>query len=370
MADKSHIEWTDATWNVITGCSVLSSGCTNCYAMRLAGTRLRNHPSRAGLTKDSKAGPVWTGDVRFNEAWLMQPLTWRTPRRIFVCAHADLFHENVPDEWIDQVFAVMALTPHHTYQVLTKRAARMRAYIRDCGTQLGRQHELRHRIETLVPDSLERTNARLAVSGAGAEWRPLPNVVLGVSAERQPEANERILHLLGTPAAARFLSLEPLLGAIDLSDIPFPKSCECDSHQPKLDALNGTVYCAGCCEGPERLDIGTIHQVIVGGENGPRPMHPDWARELRDQCADAGVPFFFKQWGSWAPRAWCKDGGTHAMHREAPNYGVFQKIQSHPDSIERVGAHDGWQAFAKVGKAAAGRLLDGVEHNGMPEVTR
>ncbi len=127
MSDNSKIEWTDATWNPVTGCSVLSPGCANCYAMGLAGTRLAQHPSRAGLTTASKAGPVWNGQVRFNEAWLTQPLTWKRPRMIFVCAHGDLFHENVPDEWIDRVFAVMALARHHTFQVLTKRAARMRA---------------------------------------------------------------------------------------------------------------------------------------------------------------------------------------------------------------------------------------------------
>ena len=113
MAETSSIEWTDATWQPITGCSVVSPGCTNCYAMGLAGTRLRNLPSRVGLTRPSKAGPVWTGEVHVNEAWLLEPLKWRRPRKIFVCAHGDLFHEAVPDEWIDRVFAVMAL-----YEVL------------------------------------------------------------------------------------------------------------------------------------------------------------------------------------------------------------------------------------------------------------
>ena len=111
MADGTHIEWTDATWNPVTGCSVVSPGCTNCYAMKLAGTRLKHHPSREGLTRETKAGPVWTGEVRFNREWLTQPLGWKRPRRIFVCAHGDLFAEGVPDEWIDQVFAVMVEQP-------------------------------------------------------------------------------------------------------------------------------------------------------------------------------------------------------------------------------------------------------------------
>ena len=121
MSDGTKIEWTDATWNPITGCSVVSPGCTNCYAMKLAGTRLQHHPSRTGLTKDTKAGPVWTGEVRFNEQWLDEPLRWKRPRMIFVCAHGDLFAEGVPDEWIDKTFAVMALAPQHIFQVLTKR---------------------------------------------------------------------------------------------------------------------------------------------------------------------------------------------------------------------------------------------------------
>jgi len=136
LSDKSKIEWTDATWNPITGCAIDTPGCINCYAMRLAGTRLKHHPSRKGLTKMVKGKPVWTGEVRLNEAWLKQPLQWARPRRIFVCAHGDLFYESVPDEWIDKVFAVMALASRHTFQVLTKRADRMRAYIERTGMSI------------------------------------------------------------------------------------------------------------------------------------------------------------------------------------------------------------------------------------------
>lgn len=113
MSDNSKIEWTDATWNVITGCSIESPGCRDCYAMTLAGTRLRNHWSRIGLTQPSAGGPVWTGEVRFNEPWLHQPLNWKRSRMIFVVAHGDLFHANVPFETIDRIFAVMALS-HNT----------------------------------------------------------------------------------------------------------------------------------------------------------------------------------------------------------------------------------------------------------------
>src|SRR6516162_10288457 len=128
MADKSPIEWTEATWNAIVGCSILSPGCTNCYAMRQAGRWLRRTPKFAGLTQPSKAGPVWTGEMRLWEKALDQPLRWKKPRRIFVNSMSDLFHESLPDEWIDRIVAVMSRCPQHQFQVLTKRSARMRDY--------------------------------------------------------------------------------------------------------------------------------------------------------------------------------------------------------------------------------------------------
>jgi protein gp37 len=266
MADGTKIEWTDATWNPITGCSVVSPGCTNCYAMKLAGTRLKHSPSRQGLTTDSKTGPVWNGQVRLNEQWLDQPLLWRDPRMIFVCAHGDLFHEAVPDEWIDRVFAVMASATRHTFQVLTKRAGRMRGYLSN--------PDVASRIQELCYDMPDR--------GRTTEWHegmPLPNVWLGVSVEDQARADERIPLLLETPAAKRFASCEPLLGLVTLRDW-----LTRDWH-PTMPP-----------ETTSRIDW-----VIAGGESGPgaRPMHPDWARSLRDQCQSAGVPFFMKQmWGT------------------------------------------------------------------------
>jgi protein gp37 len=314
MADGTHIEWTDSTWNPITGCSIVSKGCTNCYAMKLAGTRLQHHPSRAGLTKMTNAGPVWTGEVRFNEQWLDQPLRWRRPRKIFVCAHGDLFAEGVPDEWIDRVFAVMALCPQHTFQILTKRPARMRGYIgevRATWTKRGPP----------VPGSERIYDAALAVTGeewlpaTPAEW-PLPNVWLGVSAEDQATADERIPHLLATPAAVRFVSAEPLLGPIDFEPwLPWPGDApevagkswgcqDCDSDRGCDCPLGKAVH--NYEEGPTGEDGApswiaetrlTLDQIIVGGESGPnaRPMHPAWARSIRDQSQAAGAAFFFKQ---------------------------------------------------------------------------
>jgi protein gp37 len=212
MADGTKIEWTDATWNPVTGCSVVSPGCTNCYAMRLAGTRMRHHPSRQGLTVPSKAGPVWNGTVRFNENWLLDPLKWRRPRRIFVCAHGDLFHDNVPEEWIDQVFSVMSSARHHQFQVLTKRAQRMHDYVRSF-----RESSLGF----LTRGGQEPTSYGGPITEGimpNDRW-PLPNVWLGVSVEDQARADDRIPLLLDTPAAVRWLSCEPLLGPVDLSAI-------------------------------------------------------------------------------------------------------------------------------------------------------
>lgn len=328
MADKSHIEWTDATWNPVTGCSVLSPGCTHCYAMKLAGTRLRHHPSRQGLTTQSKGGPVWNGYVRFNEQWLLQPLGWKKPRMIFVCAHGDLFHEDVPDAWIDKVFAVMALAPQHTFQVLTKRAERMRSYLEPFNARRA--------------DSLGKNVISLGYEGPleSLPW-PLPNVWLGVSAERQKEADERIPHLVETPAAVRFVSLEPLLGPISLFDFIGPWG-----PSPKH------------LQAPPQLDL-----VIVGGESGDhaRPMHPAWPRSLRDQCASAGVPFFFKQWGQFAP-----------LPKTAPviSAGGSKANVAWPDGTIGPGRceHNGGcgEQLFRGTKEITGRHLDGVLHDAFP----
>ncbi len=305
MSDNTKIEWTDATWNPITGCSVVSAGCRECYAMKLAGTRLKHHPSRAGLTVDTKNGPVWTGEVRLNEQWLSQPMRWKRPRMIFVCAHSDLFHEAVPDDWIDLVFSAMELSPQHTFQVLTKRAARMRDYIN------------------------------------GRAWKdyPLPNVWLGVSVENQDAADERIPLLLNTPAAVRWISAEPLLGALNI--------------RPGIGLTFDNVPVE-----PPRIDW-----VVVGGESGQhsRPMHPDWARSLRDQCAASGVPFLFKQWGEWVPHGPIP-GGDEARDLRS---GIVQYMIG--DGREFDGHfRRGDAAVRRVGKKAAGRLLDGVQHDGYP----
>jgi protein gp37 len=320
VSEHTNIEWTDATWQPITGCSVVSPGCTNCYAMKLAGTRLRHHPSRKGLTIDTKAGPVWNGEMRFNEQWLEQPLQWRHPRKVFVCAHGDLFHESVPDQWIDRVFAVMALAPQHQFQVLTKRSGRMREYM---GRRLS--------VDAVIG---ARSKLKLQPPPVLFSW-PLPNVWLGISAEDQKHWDERKEDLRNTPAAIRFASFEPLLGPI---------------KEPRLADYIGWA--------------------IAGGENGPRPMHPAWPRSLRDQCVAAGVPFFFKQWGSWAP---CPEEDWHglgptgfpkqlAISPEGKTAGGFIG-----DKFAKQREAEGWRPITCVGKKRAGRELDGRTWNELPE---
>jgi protein gp37 len=224
MSDKSKIEWTDATWNPVTGCTKISPGCANCYAETFA-ERFRGipgHPYEQGF------------DLRLWPNRLNLPLIWKEPRRIFVNSMSDLFHERVPDSFICDVFDVMARADHHVFQVLTKRAARLEEW------------------------------TRLNVGRYGARRLP-KNIWLGVSVENQAYA-DRIRHLQNAPARIRFLSVEPLLGPINLTQ----------------SALSG------------------IHWVIVGGESGPRsrPMAPEWARSIRAQCGKSGTAFFFKQWGA------------------------------------------------------------------------
>lgn len=400
MADQSKIEWTDSTWQIVTGCSVVSPACTNCYAMRLAGTRLRNHPSRVGLTVDSKAGPVWTGEVRFNEQWLLQPLQWKKPRRIFVAAHGDLFHDGVQDEWLDKIFAVMALCPQHTFQVLTKRPKRMRAYITAPD---------RHKAWTR---EILRTPGKPRHHGGVTDtWWPRfsRHIWLGVTAEDQQRADERIPELLATPAAVRWISVEPMLGAIDLTRLPAPGKSFEGHHLEKViggsvtcsrqhDALRGIIgWVGGGCTAEELKDEETprLDWVVCGGESGPgsRPLHPEWARDLRDQCKAAGVAFHFKQWGAFKPISEMADGEADALYRPKvrARYGesqsaiddIYGRICSVPTIEIGYGGSTGLDAFHvvetaqgqkggmlmfNVGKARAGRLLDGEEWSQFPEL--
>jgi protein gp37 len=314
MADGTKIEWTDATWNPITGCKVKSPGCKVCYAMKLAGTRMKHHWSRKGLTIDTKNGPVWTGEVRFNEEWLTQPLHWSKPRMIFVCAHADLFYEAVPRSWIDRVNGVMALGDRHVMQVLTKRPDVMADYY--AGLWFGRVHNL---IDSLKPSTLWNGSA-LEVKSRLGRAEPLRNVLLGCSVEDQARADERreSMRRLSEMGWKTWASYEPALGPIDWT-------------------------------GWEFLDW-----IVSGGESdtdgvSARPTTSAWHRETRDFCADHAIPYLFKQWGAFRP---C----TPAELNTACGATLVGPVYT-------------GEYMLRVGKKASGRLLDGVTHDGFPQVT-
>jgi protein gp37 len=274
MTDRSAIEWTQATWNPVTGCDRISPGCQHCYALTLA-KRLKamGQPKYQTDGRPPTSGPGF--GVALHPQTLLEPLGWRRPRRIFVCSMADLFHARVPDAFIARVFAVMAATPQHTYQVLTKRPGRM-ARLLDT--------------DAFPQAVLDRTAA--AHGTANLTW-PLPNVWLGTSVEDQQRANQRIPNLLAAPAVIRLLSCEPLLGPVDLG------LAICRQTAPAYGrGLNqATVHVAGCCQ--RALRDAELHWIIAGGESGPghRRVDPAWVRSLRDQALAGKVAFFFKQWG-------------------------------------------------------------------------
>lgn len=352
MGDKTAIEWTDATWNPIRGCSRVSEGCRHCYAETVANRfKGKGQPYEGLIAK----GGQWNGKIAYIDDLIDQPLRWRRARRIFVNSMSDLFHENVPVQIIDRVFAVMAIAERHTFQVLTKRPERMREYLSQ-----DRREEWAFWAVTLWgakdPDALHD-----AIMDGD---KVLPNVWLGVSVEDQKAADERIPHLLATPAAVRWISAEPLLGPVD---VEYPESLFPNGPQR-------------CCSGHECSCMGQpvdppliygINWVVVGGESGPhaRPMHPEWARGLRDQCAARGVPFLFKQWGEWAPMVGAVDGWALDDDPE----------QSRFDHCDWEG--DRWSepyrpqwcdeldddTVSRIGKKRAGRLLDGMQHDGYPE---
>ena len=314
---STKIEWVTnldgtkgETWNPITGCTKISEGCQNCYAERMS----KRLAGRCGYPKENPF------QVTLHPDKLDQPLRWKKPRMIFVCSMGDLFHDDIDFGWIRRIWATMTINRQHIYLILTKRPERMKSFFEWMDKQ-------EFKIET--------------------SW---DNIWLGVTTENQQRADERIPILLQIPAAVRFVSVEPMLGPVDLTQIDIGGNVwinsltgDCKSYHPY-----GGMWKIN--ESKNKLDW-----VICGGETGPgaRPMHPEWARSLRDQCQAAGTPFFFKQWGKYI------------------------SISQMPEDTYRAwdihhGTEVGWEhdkPVWKVGKKFAGRLLDGREHNEYPEVT-
>jgi protein gp37 len=298
VSDKTSISWTDATWNPIRGCSRVSAGCRNCYAETMAARfcgpgqpyeGLAKMPTLSRVTDFAvESGPElrvarWTGEVRMVPEHLADPLRWKRPRRIFVNSMSDLFHEKLSNEQIAAVFGVMAASPWHTFQVLTKRAKRMREWFAwadargDHGLAMYPDDPADWRIRQMLRVAALCAGVNALPQNHGGPW-PLPNVWIGVSVENQAAADERIPDLLATPAAVRFLSCEPLIGPVDIAGIG-----------------GGSDYLGDPRDGDQGED--GIDWVIAGCESGPRarPCDVAWLRSLRDQCAAAGCAFFLKQ---------------------------------------------------------------------------
>lgn len=308
MAADSKIEWTDHTFNPWIGCTKVSKaatgggGCDNCYAEV-------STPARVLRAKGAETWGAGSLRIRTSEANWKMPLRWNAQADIFMAQHgrrqrvfcaslADVFDNAVPDEWRHDLFNLIAGTPDLDWLLLTKRIG----------------------------------NAKEMIARAiGSGWIPC-NVWLGATIVNQAEADRDIPKLLDTPAEVRFLSMEPLLGPVNLA------AMQIDGGQ-LFDGLRGRRLFSSVMDNPR------INWVIVGGESGPqaRPMHPDWARGLRDQCATAGVPFLFKQWGEWAPYG-----------RSRIDSAVLETPKSLDEPIQRFG------------KKLAGRMLDGREWNEVP----
>lgn len=324
MSDKTGIEWTDATWNPVLGCSRTSPGCDNCYAIDQAH---RNYAMGSnGYVPPLTVSPDgertdWTGELRLMPDRLDQPVRWQRPRRVFVNSMSDLFHADVPEGYIGDVWNTMALAPQHQYQLLTKRSKRMR--------------------DVMISWQTKRFQFRRSdMVWVGPLHDPLPNVWLGVSVESD-KYKFRIEHLRDTPAAVRWLSIEPLVGPLTL-----------------------TV-----------ADLKGIDWVVVGGESGyaSRPMHPSWVRGIRDTAIAAGVPFFFKQWGNWAPEG-DRNGRRGVVpfdHGDAAPSFEFPPFMDSPEfrrwAREVATYHPAHAIYRHARKKDAGRELDGRTWDQYPD---
>jgi protein gp37 len=360
MGDKSAIEWTrgddgvaGATWNPIrarhrvTGkvgwfCIHKSAGCKHCYAEAMNKWRGNGAPYTAPALKDV--------EIFLNEDTLTDPLHWKAPRKIFVCSMTDLFGEFVPDEFIERVVGIIGSAPRHTFQVLTKRSERMRDWF---------TKRVNHGWSDQPPIVYEQTGF------------PPRNLWCGVSVEDQATADERIWHLLHVPAAVRFVSYEPALAGVDFTRLDYTAHLREFMRRAVGDdgaaSVTGPAWINALSgEWSDGEDGGTekdrrLSWLITGGESGSeaRPPHPDWFRVARDHCIAAGIPFFFKQWGEWAPHPHPPFRGTNT------GGGLFVLPSGH---LGNQG--DYWDGAAaamdRVGKKAAGRTLDGREWSEFP----
>lgn len=310
----TKIEWAERTWNPIVGCSLVSAGCTHCYAMGQAWRMSKNPnekigPKYQGTVELVKGTPVWTGQINVSDEAMLLPLKYKSPTVWFVNSMGDPFHPAVTDEQLDRLFSTMEACPQHIFQVLTKRPRRMRDYL--------------IRRKDAPPIMVPIGNGLLEQHPFNNEMQVPSNIWLGVTIENKRAIMQRATLLKETPAALRFWSCEPLLGHLGYI-------------QPDL----------------------MPDWVISGGESGKgaRPSHPSWHTHLRDLCMKAGIPYFFKQWGAYSP---IRQIGGRFDHRE--------RIDTRVMMSGEYGGHNGWP-MKRQPKHLSGRTLEGVEYNQMPAI--
>lgn len=363
---STKIEWTQGpdggrgmVWNPVTGCTRVDRGCAHCYAARMA-------PRLAGRCGYPADDPF---RVTLHPDKLGEPLRWRKPRIVFVDSMGDLFHKDVPDVLIRAVFGVMAEAPRHMFIVLTKRPDRAAAWFADVEAEWQECRKSPSYCRTSTQSDLCIAEGfangynvpGLRVMMTTPAW-PLQNVIIGTSVHDQRSADVRVPHLLRCPAACRVVSAEPLVGPLDLA-----------RWMPQCNA--GTIAsmgegCGDCDPCIYTATHATLAWFIAGGESGTgaAPVHPQWIRSLRDQCAAAGVPFMFKQWGEWAPIG-CGCGDP--LEGQPVDHGATLwpdgRVEWVPD---RGTCADGGVTCVEVGKHRAGRRLDGAVHDAYPDVCR
>jgi len=343
---RTGIEWATDTLNPVRGCADASAGCLNCYAKRLAATRLVKHPKYAGLAT-FRGVPRWTGEVQLDIDVMREVVGWRLPRQCFLCDMSDLFYERVDDDFILAVLGFVAMAWRHRFYILTKRSARMQRVLAALDEEAEPGHKIADALIAVACIDEDYACSVANVINGYSRWRampddgnplngtvprwPLPNLWLGVSAENQRAADERIPHLLNTPAAVRFVSYEPAIGPLSIRGLAMGNigdvaRCACGhghgfTRCPNYGGVSQS--CSKCdCVGFRRAPCsGGIHWVIAGAESGPGARYADvsWARSVRDQCAEVGAAFFLKQWvfdGSLLslPRL---DGVVHNAYPEA-----------------------------------------------------
>lgn len=367
MAENTKIEWADSTWNPWIGCTKVSPACDHCYAEAQMDTRMGRVEWGSGKPRARTSAAYWRQPLLWNEradnfrqcgacGWRgdiiirAEPIPMPCPkcgavdhlparRRVFCASLADWLDNEAPIDWLADLLSLIAATPNLDWLLLSKRIGNWRARIAQA------EDYIATRMLNGRGDNCGWTIASNWLAGEAPR-----NVWLGATVVNQVETDRDVPKLLSVPAKVRFLSIEPMLGQIDLRRAFF-------GHCPTHD------FPGGFCLQRRHPGVQHLGWVICGGESGPhaRPMHPDWPRSLRDQCAEAGVPFLFKQWGEWAPR------GPESMGYPPVDSVPRIRLTNRGENGQDLGAKGGDQCWMqRAGKKATGRLLDGVEHNGVP----